>query len=41
MFFAISPNSDGFAYFPHKCGGFLELTLPDARGQQIVLADLM
>jgi hypothetical protein len=21
-FFAISPNSGGFAYFPHKCGGF-------------------
>jgi hypothetical protein len=26
-FFAISRNSGGFAYFPHKCGGFLELTL--------------
>jgi hypothetical protein len=25
-FFAISPNVGGFAYFPHKCGGFLELT---------------
>jgi hypothetical protein len=25
-FFAISSNSGGFAYFPHKCGGFLELT---------------
>jgi hypothetical protein len=24
-FFAISRNSGGFAYFPHKCGGFLEL----------------
>jgi hypothetical protein len=27
-FFAISPNSGGFAYFPHKCGDFLELTPP-------------
>jgi hypothetical protein len=26
-FFAILPNSGGFANFPHKCGGFLELTL--------------
>jgi hypothetical protein len=26
-FFAILPNSGGFKYFPHKCGGFLELTL--------------
>jgi hypothetical protein len=25
-FFAILPNSGGFANFPHKCGGFLELT---------------
>jgi hypothetical protein len=24
--FAISRNIDGFAYFPHKCGGFLKLT---------------
>jgi hypothetical protein len=28
-FFAISPNSGGFAYFPRKCGSFLELTLFD------------
>jgi hypothetical protein len=26
-FLAISPNSGGFAYFLHKCGGILELTL--------------
>jgi hypothetical protein len=26
LFFAISPNSGGFKYFPRKCGGFLELT---------------
>jgi hypothetical protein len=26
-FFAISPNSGGSKYFPHKCGGYLELTL--------------
>jgi hypothetical protein len=25
-FFVISRNSGGFAYFPHKCDGFLELT---------------
>jgi hypothetical protein len=25
-FFANLPNSGGFANFPHKCGGFLELT---------------
>jgi hypothetical protein len=24
--FTISRNTGGFAYFPHKCGGFLELT---------------
>jgi hypothetical protein len=26
LFFAITPNSGGSKYFPHKCGGFLELT---------------
>jgi hypothetical protein len=26
-FFIILPNNGGFVYFPHKCGGFLELTL--------------
>jgi hypothetical protein len=30
-FFTISRNSGGFAYFPHKCGGFLELTLAPQR----------
>jgi hypothetical protein len=25
VFFAILLNSGGIAYFPHKCGGFLEL----------------
>jgi hypothetical protein len=24
--FAISPNTGGSKYFPHKCGGFLKLT---------------
>jgi hypothetical protein len=27
-FFTLSPNTGGFAYSPHKCGGFLELTPP-------------
>jgi hypothetical protein len=26
-FFAILPNSGGSKYFPHKCGGFLELII--------------
>jgi hypothetical protein len=32
--FAILPNSGGFAYFPYKCGGFLELT------RRVSLSDL-
>jgi hypothetical protein len=34
-FFAILPNSGGFANFPHKCDGFLELTLAESIKQQL------
>jgi hypothetical protein len=34
--FAISRNTGGFAYFLHKCGGFLELTLREGTDTNVL-----